>query len=182
MEVAKCGNNVKALHENLLYVDRWLAQAKRSQQLADTRAHLKALRLPRRCITVVDENWLPHMKECKDRHMALVLDGPSRFGKTTFCKQLVQDESEYLEINCLNLTSPPNLRMISPETRLICFDEATVRWCLDNKKDAAGTGDGTHNGRFAIGVSQLHRRIEWNHDGSVQQQLVRGAQCSGIVQ
>ena len=82
---------------------------------------------------MVDENGLPHMKGCKDRHMALVLDGPSRFGKTTFCKQLVQDESQYLEINCLNLTSPPNLRMISPETRLICFDEATVRWCLDNK-------------------------------------------------
>ena len=78
------------------------------------------------------------MRERLDRHKVLVLDGPSRYGKTTFCKQLVQVDAEYLELNCQGLEAPPNLRLITSETKLINFDEASLRWCLQHKKMLQG--------------------------------------------
>ena len=44
----------------------------------------------------------------------------------------------YLEINCKGLTVQPNLRPVNHLTELINFDEASVKWCLDNKKILQG--------------------------------------------
>ena len=41
-------------------------------------------------------------------------------------------------VNCLNLTALPNLHLISPKAKFICFDEAAVRWCLDNMRMVQG--------------------------------------------
>ena len=73
------------------------------------------------------------MQDHADRHRALVLCGPSLVGKTSFAKQLVKP-GEYIEINCCNLKTAPDLRCVTHATKLICFDEATIRWCLDFKK------------------------------------------------
>ena len=59
-------------------------------------------------------------------------------GKTTYCKQLVNSIDEYMEINCAGLTCQPNLRPITPAVKIINFDEASVAWCLTNKKILQG--------------------------------------------
>ena len=80
-------------------------------------------RHPRRIIPLVDEVFLPHMLELKDRHRFLVLDGPSQVGKTTFCKQLCRKPEGYVEVDCTGLLVAPNLHVLIDDTELICFDE-----------------------------------------------------------
>ena len=134
MEIARCGDNVKFRHENIMYTERWLAHERKRRRLESDRAALQAKRKPRRHLPLADDEFLPHMRELKDRHKCEVLDGPSQYGKATFCKMLTANVNEYLEYDCLGLKSPPNLKMLLPETRLINFDEASVTWALQNKK------------------------------------------------
>ena len=43
-----------------------------------------------------------------------------------------------MEINCKGLKVQPNLRLVTESTELINVDEASVKWCLDNKKILQG--------------------------------------------
>ena len=104
----------------------------------------------------IDDVWLPHMAEVLDRHKVLVLGGRSRTGKTTACK-LMSSRTGYMEINCKGLTVQPNLRGVNQHTELINFDEASLKWCLDNKKILQGpelpvTMGDSHTGMYAYDV------------------------------
>ena len=44
----------------------------------------------------------------------------------------------YMEISCKGLKVQPSLRRVTESTKLINFDEASVKWCLDNKKILQG--------------------------------------------
>ena len=81
--------------------------------------------------------WLPEMGISMDRHVVLVLGGKSHIGKPTCCKFLASPEG-YMEINCKRLKVQPNLRPVTEHTELIMFDEASLKWCLDNKKILQG--------------------------------------------
>ena len=137
LELAYCCNNVSARQQNLVFAHRYIEEHKKNEEVKANLAAIRANRRPGIDIEVVSKQWIPHMQIPADRHKALVLVGPSMVGKTTFCKQLVAHD-EYMEINCMNLKTQPNLARLSHKTKLICFDEASVRWCLDNKKMLQG--------------------------------------------
>ena len=94
---------------------------------------IQAARGQRKWFHEVDDVWSPLMGELSDRHPVLVFGGRSRVGKTTFCKCL-SSPFGCLELNCKGLKAQPNLRLVTDQTELIHFDEASLQRCLDNKK------------------------------------------------
>ena len=68
---------------------------------------------------------------------AMAKEKVTMVGKTSFCKALV-NANEYVELNCSALESAPNLRTVGLDTKLICFDEASVGWALAHKKVLQG--------------------------------------------
>ena len=69
----------------------------------------------------------------RDRRKFLVLDGPSRLGKTAFCMDLF-GKSSTLEVNCMG-ESHPDLRSFRHTThRCVLFDEASPEMVLTNRK------------------------------------------------
>jgi hypothetical protein len=123
--------------ENIDWNVRWRAKRDRDVVLLSKQDAIQANRGSRKWFHEVDDVWLPLMGEVLDRHPVLVLGGRSRVGKTTFCK-CMSSPTGYLEINCKGLKVQPNLRLVNDHTELINFDEASLRWCLDNKKILQG--------------------------------------------
>jgi hypothetical protein len=131
----------------LEFVTLRLDEIKRSEKIMRRSKDLQQTRFPRRYIRVVDEQFLPHMLELKDRHKILVLDGPSQVGKTTFCKQLAKNpEKEYVEIDCSGLTTAPNFHVLTDHTSIICWDEVGPQYVCDYRKIFQGPEKGSQPG------------------------------------
>ena len=137
MEVSKTWKNCKFLIDNIEWNEAWQERLKLQAFVESQQDMLAAKRSKRKYRTEIDAVWLPHMAEALDRHKVLVLGGRSRTGKTTCCK-LMSSRKGYLEINCKGLAVQANLRPVNQHTELINFDEASLRWCLDNKKILQG--------------------------------------------
>ena len=77
--------------------------------------------------------WLRELSATRDRKKFLVLNGPSRLGKTQFAISLFGAEHT-LEVNCASADHPP-LRAFSPgQHRCVVFDEAPTMMILKNKR------------------------------------------------
>ena len=137
MEISKTWKNCKFLIDNIAWNVAWQEKLKLKAFVASQQDLVSAKRTRRTHRTEIDDVWLPHMAEVLDRHTVLVLGGKSRTGKTTACK-LLSSRTGYMEINCKGLTVQPNLRGVNQHTELINFDEASLKWCLDNKKILQG--------------------------------------------
>ena len=83
-------------------------------------------------IPVVDA-WLSELSATRDRKKFLVLNGPSRLGKTQFAISLFGLERT-LEVNCASADHPP-LRAFSPKNhKCVVFDEASTSMVVSNKR------------------------------------------------
>jgi len=79
---------------------------------------------PRKSVPQVDEVWLREQAIVRDRQRFLVLDGPSRTGKTQFAVQLRGPEHT-LEVNCAACLREPDLRgYVYGQHKAVVFDEA----------------------------------------------------------
>ena len=102
--------------------------AKRDAQLA-----LQAMRRPSVRLEVVEEQFRPQFAHHDFRRKFLVLDGPTRVGKTQYAKSLAGEPCT-LEVNCANCIEP-DLRDFNPAIhKAIVFDEASASLVLRHKK------------------------------------------------
>ena len=158
IEVSKTWKNCKFLIENIEWNVAWQEKLKLQAFVASQQELLAAKRAKRKYRAEIDDDWLPHMAENLDRHKVLVLGGRSRTGKTTACK-LMSSPIGYLEINCKGLTVQANLRPVNRHTELINFDEASLQWCLDNKKILQGPEVPVTMGDSATGMFAYDRLL-----------------------
>ena len=77
--------------------------------------------------------WVKDRKVARDRRKFLVLDGPSRMGKTAFACSLV-GRGESLEVNCAGVADPPLRAFSRSKHQLILFDEAGTHMVLKNRR------------------------------------------------
>lgn len=90
-------------------------------------------RKPFRVLPVVQQ-WRRQYDDDAFRYKFLVLEGPSRVGKTQYARSLTPGEpSSVLELNCAGKV-PIDLRTYSREHRLIIFDEASAPQIISQKK------------------------------------------------
>ena len=77
--------------------------------------------------------WVKDLSIPRDRRKFLVLDGPSRMGKTAYAFSLV-DTGVALEVNCAGVSDPPLRAFSRAKHRLILFDEASTDMVLRNRR------------------------------------------------
>ena len=78
--------------------------------------------------------WMRGFDECAMRYSFLVLDGPSKMGKSQFAKSLARPCSKCLEINCAS-GAEPDLRAYSRlQHSCILFDEVMPATVLAQRK------------------------------------------------
>ena len=77
--------------------------------------------------------WVRDLQTPRDRRKFLVLDGPSKMGKTAFSCSLV-GSGEALEVNCAGVADPPLRAFSRSQHRLILFDEAATHMVLKNRR------------------------------------------------
>ena len=95
--------------------------------------HFDPVFFQRRYYALVEDGWLHVQNEIKPRQPFLVIEGPSRLGKTMYAKNLV-GEQYTLELNC-TCCPEPDMREFNPLIhKLVLFDEATPQMVLRQKK------------------------------------------------
>ena len=77
--------------------------------------------------------WVRDISVPRDRRKFLVLDGPTRRGKTAFAFSLVAPGAA-LEVNCAGVEDLPLRAFSRDKHRLILFDEASTHCVLKNKR------------------------------------------------
>ena len=125
-------------------VQRHVANVEQQQQLQreqlvkrcleDASRSVQATLRPRKWLAAVDSVWLREQAQVRDRQRFLVLDGPSRTGKTQFAKSL-RGAQRTLEVNCASARCEPDLRrFVYGVHEAILFDECHVSMVLCCKK------------------------------------------------
>ena len=130
--IIRCAKNVPRLLANL---DGYV-RAKRSlcetKQLHDARTRVNGAFRPFKRLMRVEE-WLALFEEQRDRYPFLVLEGPSRLGKTQYAEQLVP-RGRCLSVDCSSATEPDLRQYASDEVDSIMFDEAKAAMVIRCKR------------------------------------------------
>lgn len=123
------------LPRNLEALDRW--QRERCERLVmaaveDRAEQVRAVARPFRRFPVV-ELWKAQYGQTLDRYRFLVLEGPSRMGKTAFVYSLVERRCCY-EMNLAGGANPDLRDYSANEHMLLFFDECSPQQTVANKK------------------------------------------------
>ena len=112
---------------------RWREQLRLEKVVAAAAASLDAEQRPQRHVPAVAK-WLLEQARPQLRQRFLVLDGPSRTGKTLYCTAL-RGRRLTVDVNCAGVTTEPDLRSFRPgHHAALLFDEASAQMVLRNKK------------------------------------------------
>ena len=106
-----------------LAVEKLIEQ--RAAEISKSRKGFKTL-------PVVDQ-WVRELSAPQDRRKFLMLQGPSRLGKTAYAFSLV-GAGQALEVNCAGVSDPPLRAFSRAKHRLILFDEASTDMVLRNRR------------------------------------------------
>ena len=123
------------LDRNLASLERF-SRARMEQRVADVvaarEANIARASRPFKRYAQVDL-WAAQYSQCLDRYCFLLIEGPSRLGKTAFVHGLVPPGTVY-EVS-LTGGALPDLRDYRPDHhRLLFFDEATPKQAIELKK------------------------------------------------
>ena len=125
----------KNLSRHLMNLDVYMAElAARvtAAKITERNVHIQKQKKALKVIPEVTE-WMNALPAISDRKKFLVLNGPSRLGKTQFAVGLYGAEAT-LEVNCAGASHPP-LRIFCDKThRCIIFDEAPVNMVLGYRR------------------------------------------------
>lgn len=120
---------------NIEHLERWHRERCAEKQREYQEWHQRQLqheRRPWRRLPLV-EVWLLQYRQSLSRYRFLVLDGPSRMGKTQYARALCR-EGGVLELNMAG-GAQADLREFDPlQHELLLFDECTPQQVLQNKK------------------------------------------------
>jgi len=126
--------DVKRHVQNVRDQEQMERENKMRKVLANAHSNISATMKPRRRIAEVDDIWLMEQELCLDRQRFLVLDGPSRLGKTQFALQ-IRGATATLEVNCAQCMREPDLRTYEHGRHLaIIFDEAHAEMVVNCKR------------------------------------------------
>ncbi|CAE7941282.1 unnamed protein product [Symbiodinium sp. KB8] len=155
------------------YTENVRAQTQLSRQLqvkaakADAVQALEAMKRPSVRLEAVDTLFMPQFPTHAYRRKFLVLDGPTRVGKTQFAKALA-GEAATLEVNCAGSVEP-DLRSFDPTLhRAIVFDEASANLVLRHKKLFQGGVE-----EVSMAASALSKQFRWASSARLKQSLWR---------
>lgn len=131
-EFYNTATDVKKYLDNLKTMEKEESEKKLVALKAKAKEALFAGRKRRKRIVDV-ERWLAEGKKLKDRYSFLVLDGPSKMGKTAFCEALVGPDALF-QVNCERAIEP-DLREKHPVHHTgILFDEGTPQMVMNCKR------------------------------------------------
>ena len=137
-EYLACKRNLQRYLDNLHYVSRAQKQVDLDTRKAKVAEELAGLiRAPKK-IDVVEDVFRKQFSKPMFRRSFLVLDGPSKMGKTMFAHAL-RGQGKTFECDC-SCCSVPDLRLFDPMRHgVILFDEATPSLVIQHKKLFQGT-------------------------------------------
>ena len=129
----QCGKNVPQQLANLERIERERSRMEVQTQVENTWAVLRSKICKQKTIPEV-ESWLATFSETSFRYSFLVLEGPSRLGKTMYARSLVSDLTELLEVDCAGARTPDLSGFKQRQHKCVLCDEASVSMVLGNKK------------------------------------------------
>ena len=131
-ELVASGKNLSRHLQNMDVLIKERRNEANEDMIALRNKAIAATRRPFRKIPAVDA-WLGELSAPRDRRKFLVLDGPTRMGKTAFAFSIVEAGAA-LEVNCAGVEDPPLRAFSQSKHRLILFDEASTHMVLKNKR------------------------------------------------
>ena len=131
-EILRGKKNLRRHYDNLDLLSKELTAQDLREEIARKNVELAAKRCKFMDIPEVTR-WVESIKELADRRKFLVLDGPSKMGKTQFACSLVP-LGKALEVNCAQASHPPLRAFNMRAHSLILFDEASPQMVADNRR------------------------------------------------
>ena len=129
-------------------------------EVSSTMKHLENFMRPCRTIPEVDE-WESTFNELQFRYNFLVLDGPSKMGKTLFCRSRSLDRpGSLLEIDCAGADTPDLTSFVHGKHQMILCDEGSAEMVLRYKKLFQASSSYT---RLASSRTNCHAYDVWAH-------------------
>ena len=98
------------------------------------------------------EQWKEQYNDLRDRYKFLVLDGPSRTGKSRFAGSLARDPARFLNIDCSSATEPDMRDFRRGQHDVVCWDEGSPEMVLRVKKLAQASVDEVRLGQSATNL------------------------------
>ena len=136
-DLLSCVVDAKTNIANLEYVEMERVRCYEEEQHRQVLAKLATIERPYRHLPDMD-SWLSQYRDDRpmDRYKFLVLDGPSRVGKTRFVQnKLVSNPATALILDCADAVVPALKGNFSrQEHKLIMFDEAHAEMVIRCKK------------------------------------------------
>lgn len=130
--IIRCAKNVPRLMANLDGYVRAKRVQEENMHLGSERCNVKGAFRPFRRLPQVDE-WLAQFQQSRDRYPFLVLEGPSRLGKTQYAEHLVPCNRS-LSVDCSSAIEPDLRQYASDEVDCIIFDEAKAAMVIRCKR------------------------------------------------
>jgi len=130
--IVACAKNVPRLLANLDGYRRAKQALVDRAALAAARAAVNGAFRPFRVVPEVD-SWLRGFAIQRDRYPFLILEGPSKLGKTQFAESLAPP-GRTLNIDCASATEPDLRQYRSEEVDSIIFDEAKAAMVIRAKR------------------------------------------------
>ena len=126
--------DVKRHVQNVRDQEQLEREIKMKKSLESAQRSINQVMKPRKYVPLVDRVWLQEQNLCLDRQRFLVLDGPSRLGKTQFALQ-IKGAFRTLEVNCAQCLKEPDLRAYEHgRHEAIIFDEAHCQMVVNCKR------------------------------------------------
>ena len=133
MYVQGCKNVVHHL-QNLERVVAERRQVALQERMALVQTSCAARMQAFKDVPLVRERFLPHFQSIKPRYPFLVLEGPSRTGKTSYAKHITGDPAEVFEVNCASCPEPDLRDFDSNMHKAVLFDEASPELVLTQRR------------------------------------------------
>ena len=149
--VVNCQHNITSLE----YVIQNRMEDACVAYMNKVKENLAKKKFPRKYIDVVEETWLPSLLD-KDlgRRKFLVLDGPSKVGKTEYARALADGDEYFFQADCSG-QEHPNVKGLSWwRHRIALFDECSVKVVLKNKRLFQGSHYGGSVGNSSTNMYQ----------------------------
>ncbi len=128
--------SAKNLPRLLPCLDRWHRERRNmvlEARVSEVETVLARQRRPFRTLPAVDA-WMEDCQNIRMRMPFLVLEGPTKLGKTQYCMSLAAPGKKGFEVNCSSAIEP-DLREFDPHLHdLILFDEAHPKMIIHCKK------------------------------------------------
>ena len=131
--IVQCKKNVPRLLENHDVVEREGKREQLVEVVRRTRLALESEMRPCREVPEVTE-WEATFKKTRFRYNFLILDGPSKMGKTLFCRSRSLGGGELLEIDCAGADTPDLSGFQFGRHTMVLCDEGSAQMVLRYKK------------------------------------------------